>query len=279
MGGHPIVSRPFLVIGAMKSGTTTLESLLADHPDVDIAIEKETTAFDGSVRAEDAARRILNSTARAAGEVSTGYMQDPVVTSAPGQAKRLLGAELKVIAVVRDPLDRARSHWRHWEQLGRNEATLPQSLVDPHSMHVHFSRYFAQLDRWATVLRDDQILVMRLEDYARDPGSWQRDITEFLGLSPLGSDEMVVANTADSRLAVHGIAQRISRSTVYRRYIRPLVPTAGRRAGARTLGASVGGGEPTEELDSETIESFHALLAHDTEKLRARWPHACWREH
>lgn len=271
--------QPFLVIGAMKSGTTTLETLLRKHPDVAITVEKESTAFDGSARGSSAARSMLDSPAHAAGEVSTGYMQAPVVTSSPEQARQLLGPELKVIAVLRDPLDRACSHWRHWEQLGRNESNLLKSLTDSDALHVRFSQYYAQLERWTAILPTSQILVIRIEDYALNPPSWHREITDFLGLHPLPDGEMIIANDAGTRLATQGLARRISRSNTYRRFIRPLVPRAGRRGVARTLGASVGGGEPTEALDHDTVNSFRSLIADDAEKLMAVWPHATWPDH
>ncbi|MFX4285465.1 sulfotransferase domain-containing protein [Janibacter sp. G349] len=270
------MSRPFLVVGAMKSGTTTLESLLANHPDASIAVEKETTAFDGTDSAEEAAGRILCSRTEVAGEVSTGYMQSPWVTSDPRQAVRLLGADLRVLAVLRDPLTRAISHWRHWEQLGRNPAGLTTSLTDPESAHVAFSRYHEQLVRWADVLPEGQLHVLRLEDYALDPREWQRSLTEFLRIEPLPTSEMVTSNEADTRVVARGLSQRISRSSFYRKAIRPLVPSSGRKIGTRVLGGQKGGGAPTETPSAEVVERFRSLIAADAERLRERWPHATW---
>ncbi|WP_068255399.1 sulfotransferase domain-containing protein [Janibacter corallicola] len=271
-----MAARPFLVIGAMKSGTTTVESLLASHSEVTIALDKETTAFNGMDGAHAAARQILRAQTAVAGEVSTGYMQHPWVTSDPSQARRLLGSEMVVIAVLRDPLTRASSHWRHWEQLGRNRASLPASLTDPNSAHVAFSRYYEQLSRWAEVLTDDRILVLRLEDYATDPERWQRSITDFLGIAPLPSTEMVISNSADSRIVARSAGRLVSRSGLYRRVVRPLVPDPIRRLGARSLGGRRGGGLSRESLQPDHEEMFRSLIARDGEQLRSRWPHAAW---
>lgn len=270
------MTRPFLVVGAMKSGTTTLESLLGDHPEVTIAVEKESTAFDGTSRAETAAQQILNAHTPAAGEVSTGYMQHPWVTCDPSQAVRLLGPDLRVLAVLRNPLTRASSHWRHWEQIGRNTASLNASLTDPESAHVAFSRYHEQLTRWADVVPDDQILVLRLEDYAQDPEGWQKAITTFLQIGPMDSATMVTSNAADTRVVARGLGQRISRSTLYRKALRPLVPSSGRRLGTRLLGGRKGGGLSTTDVTADTEKEFFRLIADDARLLRARWPQATW---
>lgn len=268
--------RPFLVLGAMKSGTTTVETLLAGHPEVTIAVEKETTAFDGSDRAALAARQINGATTAVAGEVSTGYMQHPWVTSDPTQAAELLGPELRVIVVLREPLARARSHWRHWEQLGRNTASLSESLTDTQSALVAFSRYHHQLARWTDVLPSNRMLVLRLEDYETDPDAWQRSLTEFLQITPVVSKDMVTVNSADSRVVARGLGQRVSRSMAYRTLIRPLIPQRGRRLGTRLLGGARGGGLTEEALTADQEERFYSLIAEDARQLRARWPHATW---
>lgn len=271
-----MTASPFLVVGAMKSGTTSVETLLSQHPDISVAIEKETTAFDGSVAAGSAAATILNSRSQVAGEVSTGYMQYPWVSSDPAQAVELLGEDLRIIAVLREPLARAQSHWRHWEQLGRNHASLPATLTDQGSTHVAFSRYHEQLSRWTAVLPEDQILVLRIEDYSRQPRPWERSITDFLGISPLPNNTMVQSNAADSRVVTRGLSQRISRSRAYRQFVRPLVPSVGRRAGVRLFGGTKGGGLPEEDLTVADEFRFRSLIADDAERLRLQWPVATW---
>ena len=260
----------------MKSGTTTLETVLAQHPDISVPVEKETTVFNGSPGARDFAARLLEARTTVAAEVSTGYMQHPWVTSDPGQAVDLLGDDLRVIAVLREPLSRAKSHWRHWEQLGRNIGSMHESLTDRDSAHLAFSRYAEQLGRWAAVLPEDHILVLRLEDYELNPSAWQSRITDFLAISPFSGTSVVRANTANDRVVSRGASRRVSQSTLYRRWVRPLVPAQGRRAVAQVLGAKRGGGEAPQSLSHGDVQTFYELVHDDAQVLQQSWPHAVW---
>lgn len=273
------MTTPFLVVGAMKSGTATVETLLRQHPQVELVAEKESTSFRSRERGEGAARRMRGSRAAAAGEVSTGYMQQPVVPIDPRLAAQVVGPDLRVVAVLREPYARAVSHWRHWEQLGRNESRpMSELILDPVGPYLAFSSYHRQLSPWLDAVGPDRLLTLRLEDYARDPRAWETQLWDFLGTGPRSTDQAaepaVHENAAVDRVVSGGVGARLRRLSVYRRVLRPLLPSAARRAAARGLGGRVGGSEP-EERDA-TADAFRAMLAEDSGRLVAQWPHLTW---
>ena len=272
-----MTARPFLVIGSMKSGTATLETLLREHPDVDVVTEKETLSFADPQAAARTAEAIARSPRHAAGEVATGYMQQPLVDADPALARELLGPELRILAVVRDPYVRALSHWRHWEQLGRNASgPIERLLLDPDGPYVAFSSYHRQLSPWLSVVDRDHVQVLRLEDYRSDPAAWTGRVWSALGVAaPVREADVVHANQADTRVVTAGIGRGVGQSAAYRRFVRPLVPTALRRAGARLLGGQRGGGG-LPPLPEDLRARFYDLLAADLDALREELPELTW---
>ena len=126
MGTVRIGTRPtFLIVGAMRSGTTTLARQLGSHPEVFMAAEKEVHFFD--LHHDEgvdwyAGRFAGGAREREIGE-ATEYMHD-------GCPRRRMGAELpdaRLIVILRDPVSRAYSHYwlnraKGMERLGFAEA-------------------------------------------------------------------------------------------------------------------------------------------------------------
>lgn len=167
----------FLIIGAMKAGTTSLAKYLKSHPDVFMAREKEVHFFDLNheqglewYAAHFAAARAQQKI----GEATPIYMYDPATF------ERLANAlpETKLITVLRNPVDRAYSHY--WHQVEhRGEETLlfeaalaaePDRLARSKGFeaaqwaYVARGRYAEQLERVFRRYPREQVLVLRFED-------------------------------------------------------------------------------------------------------------------
>ena len=192
----------FLVLGAQKSGTTSLHRYLAEHPAVLRASPKEVRYFsrvydrgDGWYRAQFPLRaRRLSRRAQvgvwpAVGEASPQYLFHPL---APARV-HAFDPGMKLIAVLRDPVDRAYSQYQmqlRWgfepgsfeDALDREEAELDAELAkfqdDPpvystlvnRISYVARGRYAEQLERWLTFFPREQLLVLLSDDLADDPG-------------------------------------------------------------------------------------------------------------
>lgn len=117
----------FLIIGAQKSGTTSLFKYLSKHPSIFIPQEKELPFFSYDELYEDGLKNFLNkyfpdgiNKKRICGTVTPQYMYDPL---APERIQRELHG-VKLIAILRDPIQRAISHYKMTVRRGDERRTV-----------------------------------------------------------------------------------------------------------------------------------------------------------
>lgn len=206
----------FLIIGAMKAGTTSLYDILAQHPHVLPALRKEVHFFDRADRFGRGMRfyRAFFETHRSrarslaavgepvlTGEASPYYLYHPL---APARVAKHL-PRAKCIALLREPIARAWSHFQHakrykWEKRLFREAVAAQLadparlerelLADPsrdHTAHqllsyVHRGHYADQLERWFDAVGKDNVLVLNAERFYRETDTEVARVLDFLGL-------------------------------------------------------------------------------------------------
>lgn len=184
----------FLIIGAMRSGTTSLYSALSAHPEVFVAPGKELRFFDLQYeRGMDWYREQFQGSEGvvAAGEASQTYMYDPVALER--MAAHLPDARL--IAILRDPVERAYSHYwlnrsRGREPLAFNEAleAEPERLERPSMTdrffysYVDRGRYLVQLDRVCSFYDRSDVHVMLFDDLRDHPVQALEGVFRFLGV-------------------------------------------------------------------------------------------------
>jgi len=266
------MAEPFLVLGAMKSGTTTLHEVLGRHPAVDVVTEKEANSLHNPRTARRLALAIRESPAAVAGEVTAGYLQAPLLEQPARAAVGLLGHGLRGIAIVRDPFTRAVSHWQHWTAIGREDRELQVALLEEGSPYVAFSSYHRQLLPWVENLGAKQIHVLRLEAYHRSPAAALLPLWEFLGVTDAGHDEVPVhANAADNRQIASGLRGSFARSRLYRAWLRPVLPARARRSAAGS--ARVPSRAPATNVERAALrDGFMSLVADDQLLLAAAWP-------
>jgi Sulfotransferase domain len=174
----------FLIIGAMKCGTTSLFRWLGEQPGVSIPEIKEPHFFSRKERWD----RGLNwygslflgaPDGALTGEASASY-SDPRLSSTA--AKRIAGVvpHARLIYLVRDPVERIRSHYRHEIQRARERRPLVEALRDPDNPYLRSSLYHRALSPYLERFPREQILVTRLEDLAE--GSGWRSVLTHIGL-------------------------------------------------------------------------------------------------
>lgn len=205
----------FLILGAAKSGTTSLYRYLVQHPRIRRARRKEIRFFyreyaqgPNWYRAHFplALRRSwerLRHGEFATGEASPSYLFYP---HAAARAHALV-PNAKLIAILRNPIDRAYSQYRHkvrkgieplsfedaiaeesartrgeWERILADESYRGAALF--HFGYLRRGLYAEQLDRWLALYPRERLLVLRAEDLFADPARVIRDTTDFLGLAP-----------------------------------------------------------------------------------------------
>jgi hypothetical protein len=197
----------FLILGTQKGGTTSLHEYLCRHPQVSPSTSKEVHYFDlaydrgeGWYRAHFHPRR---NPGEITGESSPYYLFHP-------RAPQRVAADLpgvKLIVILRNPVDRAFSHHNHevalgFEQLSFEDALAAEPvrlageeerlLADPryssfphrHYAYLERSRYAGQLERWFRHFDRDRFLVLDSEELFVEPAATVAAAQRFLGLRP-----------------------------------------------------------------------------------------------
>lgn len=205
----PLRKQPdFLLVGVMKGGTTSLFRYLSQHPDVLPPFRKEIKYFDCNYfkgnawyRAHFPLRTKFRDGSKLTGEATPYYIYHPTaherVASALPQAK--------IIIILRNPIERAYSHYQHMWRVGREPLSFEDAIAAesqrlageaekvtadpryPTFMHLQYSylgrgEYLAQIQRWHSVYPKERVLILRSEDLYREPASTMEQAQDFLAL-------------------------------------------------------------------------------------------------
>jgi hypothetical protein len=177
----------FLVIGAMKAGTTSLYEYLRAHPQVFMATPKELHFFPADKQwplgVEWYARHFAGAgDAVARGEVSPSYSQ---ADQFPGVAARVAQVvpDARLVYLVREPVARLRSMYLHQVAAGREPLPVERAVRE-RPMYVESSRYATQLDEYLPYFPPERILVMTTDSLKADRSQALSRLYEFLGVDP-----------------------------------------------------------------------------------------------
>lgn len=175
----------FIVIGAMKCGTSSLHQYLDEHPQVCVSNPKETDFFLKR-NEKDLAwyRGCFEGEAKAYGEVAPNYTKHPGFPGVPRRMNDLL-PNVKLIYLVRDPIERAVSHYVHnWV---KRRVTVPiDQAFQPveESGYLNTSRYYFQLIQYLEYYSMENILVVPTERLRRSREEVMADVFRFVGVDP-----------------------------------------------------------------------------------------------
>ena len=200
-----VAARPFpdfVIVGAQRGGTTSLYDWLSGHPAVAPASRKEVHYFDlhyGRGPRWYRAHFPIRRPGMVTGEATPYLLFHPL---APEHVARDLPAPTRFVVVLRDPVERAVSHYWHERRLGAETEPLAKALAleegrlagsaervrrgEPSYAHLHFAyaargRYAEQLTRWYGHVEKDRILVVESEQLFGDRAAAQR-VATWLGL-------------------------------------------------------------------------------------------------
>jgi len=220
------IGRNFIVIGAMKAGTTSLFHLLAQHSAIcrtyaelpGVSDMKEINYFQKLYRKGDTALhydwRYPFDPGRHAWtlDVSTNYAKLPIGKAVPRRIAAL-GGETKLAYVLREPIDRIESNYAHTL---RNKGKMP-SL----ELCIRTSSYAEQMDRFTAHIPRDNILLLDFNQLQRDPAAVQKQVCDFLGI-----DRFVAHTVVHNRRGVDfqlDAAQRAELADVLRPDVQRLI--------------------------------------------------------
>lgn len=196
----------FIMVGAPKCGTTSLHAMLALHPEVfipenevfffdvddvivhpDFFIHRDGLSFhDYDAQFEeylDWYRSVFSGAlpGQLIGEDSTTYL------CAPDAARRIasLLPDAKLIALLRDPVDRAYSQYLHDVRAGRHSLSFERTLRTNPDTSLGRGFYAEQLERYRGFMEAGQMQVYFFEDLVAEPLVVLRQVCDFLGLDEL----------------------------------------------------------------------------------------------
>ena len=198
----------FIIIGVQKGGTSSLYSYLTHHPQIAEASQKEVHFFDlnfekGVEWYRSQFPGLTDAKQKLIGEASPYYIFHPRVP----QLIYDLFPQTKIIALLRNPVDRAISHYYHEVRLGCEPLSLEDAIAaEPirlegeieklltsetyysynHQHHTYLSRgiYADQLPKWMQLFPKEQILILKSEDLYAEPAATFNAALEFLNLPP-----------------------------------------------------------------------------------------------
>jgi Sulfotransferase family len=225
-----VVLPTFLVVGAAKSGTTSLHRYLAAHPEIAMSSEKEPMCFEPPNWEERLAEygALFEEDADVRGESSTAYSAYPWAPDVPDRVRSVI-PDARIVYCVRDPIPRMLSHYAQnvWDKLPvRPFDELMDDLEHPMNMPVWCSRFATQYERWAERFGPERILVLDQRDLDGDRVGTLTRVFEFLGVDPLFRSE--AWNERHNTAEEHGIPKP-TLSRRQRRRVRALLEPEARR--------------------------------------------------
>ncbi len=274
MRGQSVSLPDFLIIGAMKCGTTTLADQLGRQPGVFMTTPKEPNFFsDDDIYAQglDWYRNLFDAADEAdlRGEASTHYTKLPTHPDTLARMRPVLPAP-RIVYSVRDPIDRALSHFMH-DWLEGKMPKDPEAAFRQHPELIDYGRYAMQIAPFLEAYGREAILLTSLERMKAAPEAELCRICAHLGLSepPVWQVDLSARNVSAERfrkgppwlfrlLVANPVASWVRQTFIpksVRRWVRE----------ARQFGAKP-------ELDEVIIARLQSTFAPEVAELRALFP-------
>jgi hypothetical protein len=184
----------FFIIGAAKTGTTSLHYYLDQHPEIRMSTIKEPNFFSGPengipypmgrVNSLAGYEKLFDPAAAVRGEASVGYTNYPRRKGVPERIKELVPGA-KFVYLVRDPVARTVSQYQHRVSLEGERRSLNEALgdlSDSYSPYFGPSLYMTQIDLYMRHFPQDRLLIVDQADLLADRRSTLCEIFTFLGV-------------------------------------------------------------------------------------------------
>jgi len=188
----------FFCVGTQKAGTTTLYELLKQHPDIYLPDCKETHFFDIDKKYKKGIEWYESNyfskikSEKIAGEITPIYMYLDFI---PERIYKCLGTTIKLLFILRDPINRAYSHYwmsygRGYEKKGFKDATILEkqriekgSFEKSHFSYIDRGFYFKQINRYLRYFKKRNMKFILFEDFIANLELNLYEIFNFLGVN------------------------------------------------------------------------------------------------
>lgn len=178
----------FLVIGGMKCGTTSLHNYLNQHPEIFMSKNKEPNYFceDRDYKTTKWYKDLFLASKEYSfyGESSIGYSKCHQFSNVPNRIKAV-DPNMKLIYVVRNPIDRMVSEYRHlkWRDEIPVGTDINEYFQNFKNIAIQTSNYYEQIKPYLKCFKLEQILFLHFEEFKNYPYITLKKITNFLDLA------------------------------------------------------------------------------------------------
>ncbi|MEO3417082.1 sulfotransferase domain-containing protein [Roseovarius sp. CAU 1744] len=262
----------FIIVGAMKCGTSTLAAQLDAQPGIFMTTPKEPNFFsddDVFARGAEWYRDLFSPAAPGdiRGEASTHYTKSPLHPDALPRMQQMLEAP-KIIYLIRDPVARAVSHYIHEWTMGVMSSDIEEAFA-AHPELVSYGCYAEQIAPYIHAFGAENVLVLNLETMKAQPQQVLEQVCGFLGYDqrPVWSDAHARVNVSADRIRKFPLHWLVFGNPVAAALRRTLVPQSirDRLKKKRQM-------QDRPELPGAIRAELQTVFARDFEHLRALFP-------
>jgi len=181
----------FIIIGAMKAGSTTLTDYLRQNDNICMSEPKEPQFFSRnlSTMTIEEYESLWEYPNKICGEASTCYSRWPKYTDIPSQIYQY-NPNMKLVYILRDPIERAYSHYRHNVLTDKLSYKSFQDALDKSEEIISSSMYMMQIERYLEYFPREQILLVDFDDLIHNNIHVINEIERFLGVKVSLSEEI-----------------------------------------------------------------------------------------
>ena len=287
--GRPIDPRMpapnFFIVGAAKAGTTSLHAYLSRHPEVFMSPLKEPHYFSSfevkpefdnfipAIRDAKTYQELFAGSERykAVGEASPSYLCD----ADAARRIRLAIPDAKIIISLRDPVQRAYSHYLMEFRQGRETHSFGDALASDRLrrekgwgvsfQYVELGLYAEQVERYLAAFGNSNVLVILFEDLVRETPAVMKEVADFLEIDSAEFPRDTFDRVHNSYEVSRGrVARLLLRSRPIRQWSRRWIPQVLRTAIRSRILFTIGQ-KPT--MDEATRRSLAGLFAADLQRL------------
>lgn len=262
----------FLVIGAARSGTTSLYHNLSTHPEIFMPLKKEPQFFTSNWEHgfEWYKHWFDGQTAETAvGEASMTYTYPAYANVAPERIAHHL-PDARLIYLLRNPVERTFSHYNYYRYYSQVEKRDFAQAIAEWDIYLGASLYSEWIERYLRFFTPDKLLVVLFEEMVANPAQELARIFSFLGVNsefvPPHAETKTNATFKARNEAVFNLYRRFSLSRS-RMWLESLVPQRARPLVRNKIRGVLGGQERPPPLSSEMAHYLDVYFEPEIQRL------------
>jgi len=263
-------------VGAQKAGTTTLYALLSQHPEIDTGVKKELHYFD---RVENVSLKEYRSKFKGNSEykldITPIYMFYPNCIE---KIKKIIPSkDLKIIIILRNPIERALSHYYMSRRRGYETFTFSQAFEQEINRmkqcdfafrefsYFERGKYFKQVSKILKNFDRNNVKVLLFDDLIKDPQKTLDEVCEFIEISKIQAKTIHLNKSFDVKSTmIHRML--IEHSKAVSKTLKAILPENLYNS-LKKLYYKINAKEPKKEIEPEFYEELKEYYREDLMKL------------